>query len=59
LLAISRCFSGDMDAKPRRSFRSDVVNGRTSVGQETRPPDEIGIKLYATNGVHWADYFAI
>src|SRR5205085_11341891 len=30
LLAISRCFSGDIDAKPRRSLRS-VLTGRPSV----------------------------
>src|SRR5205085_2191779 len=28
LLAISRCFSGDIDAKPRRSLRSAVLTGR-------------------------------
>src|SRR3989442_656452 len=41
LLAISRCFSADIDANPRRSLRSVVITARPSVCLLTLPSNHV------------------
>src|SRR4029077_1389337 len=41
LLAISRCFSADIDANPRRSLRSPVVTAQPSVCLPTQCADDV------------------
>jgi hypothetical protein len=57
LLAISRCFSGDIDAKPRRSLRSLVSTFISSVSKTRKPRRRRGPESPAAAGdpVHEGD----